>query len=128
MCTGQCRIENTPKGWFISLIKEEDKIERERRLKRERAEKGEEERKWVSCFDLQSTGSQQFGSHYGDGQCQLLQAARLRNAADFMTHLYGSALSQERVPARNVTCLASAHPCGAIPWWQQHLTLLLRHS
>ena len=48
MCAGQCRIENTPKGWFISLIKEEDKIERERRLKRERAEKGEEERKWVS--------------------------------------------------------------------------------
>ena len=45
MCAGQCRIENTPKGWFISLIKEEDKIERERRLKRERAEKGEEERK-----------------------------------------------------------------------------------
>ena len=50
MCAGQCRIENTPKGWFISLIKEEDKIERERRLKRERAEKGEEERKWVSCL------------------------------------------------------------------------------
>ena len=62
MCTGQCRIENTPKGWFISLIKEEDKIERERRLKRERAEKGEEERKWVSCWTCSPWGVNSLGA------------------------------------------------------------------
>lgn len=44
--TGKCRVDETPKGWFISLIQTDPMAElsTERRLKRDRAEREEEER------------------------------------------------------------------------------------
>lgn len=101
MCAGQCRIENTPKGWFISLIKEEDKIERERRLKRERAEKGEEERKWVFTRDLQLIEGSTIWEPHGMRRRQLSQASGLNvyASSNIMTHLHGgSAHRRDVVP------------------------------
>lgn len=39
--TGQCRIDQTEKGWFISVIQEDpaEKLAKEKRVKRQRAEK-----------------------------------------------------------------------------------------
>ncbi|KAI7842604.1 hypothetical protein COHA_003708 [Chlorella ohadii] len=44
--TGQCKVEETEKGWFITLIHrdEMEEIEGQKRAKRERAEHAEEER------------------------------------------------------------------------------------
>ena len=44
--TGKCRVDETPKGWFISLI-QADPLEIEKGWKaiRDRAEKDEEDRK-----------------------------------------------------------------------------------
>ena len=38
--TGKCRVDETEKGWFISLIQEDpmEKLSTERRLKRDRRE------------------------------------------------------------------------------------------
>ena len=44
---GKCRVDETPKGWFISLIQADplEEIEKGRKAKRDRAEKDEEDRK-----------------------------------------------------------------------------------
>lgn len=44
--SGQCKVEETPKGWFITLIHrdEMEEIEGQKRAKRDRAEQAEEER------------------------------------------------------------------------------------
>ena len=43
---GKCKVEDTPKGWYITLIQKDpfEELEGQRRVKRERAEKEEEER------------------------------------------------------------------------------------
>lgn len=45
--TGKCRVDETPKGWFISLLEADklEEIEKGKRSKRDRAERDEEERK-----------------------------------------------------------------------------------
>lgn len=45
--TGKCRVDETPKGWFISLIQADplEEIGKDRKAKRDRAERDEEERK-----------------------------------------------------------------------------------
>ena len=51
---GKCRVDETPKGWFISLIQADplEEIGKERKAKRDRAERDEEQRKYVflSCL------------------------------------------------------------------------------
>ena len=43
---GKCKVEETPKGWFITLIQKDplEEIGEEKRLKRAVAEKAEEDR------------------------------------------------------------------------------------
>ena len=50
--TGKCRVDETPKGWFISLIQADplEEIQKGRKAKRDRAEKDEEDRKYGTCL------------------------------------------------------------------------------
>ena len=43
---GKCKVEDTPKGWFITLIQRDpfEELEGQRKIKRERAEREEEDR------------------------------------------------------------------------------------
>lgn len=45
--TGKCRVDETPKGWFISLIQADplEEIGKDRKAKRDRAERDEEQRR-----------------------------------------------------------------------------------
>jgi hypothetical protein len=47
---GKCKVEETPKGWFITLIRRDtlEELDKEARVKRERAEMEEEERSAVA--------------------------------------------------------------------------------
>ena len=45
-CAGKCKVEDTPKGWYITLIQRDpnEELTEEKRNKRMAAEKAEEER------------------------------------------------------------------------------------
>lgn len=45
---GKCRVDETPKGWFISLLEADklEEIEKGKRSKRDRAERDEEHRRY----------------------------------------------------------------------------------
>ncbi len=45
---GKCRVDETPKGWFISLIQADplEEIGKDRKAKRDRAERDEEQRRY----------------------------------------------------------------------------------
>jgi hypothetical protein len=51
--TGQCRVDQTEKGWYISVIQEDpaEKLAKERRLKTERAEKVQASEENPSSFN-----------------------------------------------------------------------------
>lgn len=52
---GKCRVDETPKGWFISLLEADklEEIEKGKRSKRDRAERDEEQRRyWHHSWQL----------------------------------------------------------------------------
>ena len=51
-------MDETPKGWFISLLEADklEEIEKGKRSKRDRAERDEEERRCSCCFTSATTG------------------------------------------------------------------------
>lgn len=58
LIAGKCRVDETPKGWFISLLEADklEEIEKGKRSKRDRAERDEEQRRCSCCLTSAMAG------------------------------------------------------------------------